>query len=764
MSGYELASADAPPLQGRGRLEFVLQAFAAAPMDSDIPRLVVSQAVAAVGAHGGVVTGLDGERLVVLASEGYAPGEEKACGPLMVGDLSLPLTYAVTTGEPVWLGSQARTQERFPRIIDLVPGPERAYAALPLRTEGVLLGVMGISFHERHDFTSEDRASLQALVDVCAVHLQQWRLLRSQTRAPTSVAALGGLLSALSEADTVERIARVIAEEGAAAAAATFANIALLDNEADTASLFHAPTLVEAVAARYTTITVDDSTSLGTALGSGQEVWLRSLTDLAAKYPALLDDTVAAGLSATAALPLLGRDHRVIGAMGLAWKDPQEFVDSQRDEIRVVAQLAAHALARERQRTRLEHLTQALDSSAQRLHALQRVTAALASSVTTEEIARVVVEDGIALFADHGVAAMIDPEHHVLRTWASSGFPHSIRDAHAVVALDADLPIAAAARDDTLIVANSQSEAVAQSPATAHTYLATGTHSTLAVPAHVDGRVVGALALGFNHEGAVDDDTIMFATTLADLMGQALRRGAQYEHLAHIAEVLQRSLLPRLPDVAGLEMAAVYSPADHSVQVGGDWYDVIDLGEGHAFLVIGDVMGHDIRAAAVMGQLRAAVHCYATIGHTPAQILQQLDHLVEELPDIDLVTCLCAVYDAPTHQLTVANAGHLPPMTFGGNRATALLSVPTEAPLGAGGGVYSETVHVLTPNTWLALFSDGLVESRTHGIDEGLTRLAAFLDTGHDQILADIARQTVDHMAVHTMSEDDAALLLLRPR
>jgi hypothetical protein len=136
-----------------GRLGLVLRAFANAPLDADTPQLLISQAVAATGSSGGVVCGERGDRLVVLASEGYTPAQRLACGSLMLGDLSLPLTYAATTGQPVWLVSQADTVARFPRIVELVPRDERAYAALPLRANGASLGVLGISFAERHDFT-----------------------------------------------------------------------------------------------------------------------------------------------------------------------------------------------------------------------------------------------------------------------------------------------------------------------------------------------------------------------------------------------------------------------------------------------------------------------------------------------------------------------------------------------------------------------------------------------------------------------------------
>ena len=136
-------------MRSQSRLMLVLQAFAAAPADQDIPNLVISQAVAALQAAGGVVALVNGDRLEPLASRGYTRSEQTACGPLRVGDLSLPLTSAATTGEPVWLASQAEVAMRFPRIVELVSRDERAYAVLPLRAAGALLGVMGISWVKR---------------------------------------------------------------------------------------------------------------------------------------------------------------------------------------------------------------------------------------------------------------------------------------------------------------------------------------------------------------------------------------------------------------------------------------------------------------------------------------------------------------------------------------------------------------------------------------------------------------------------------------
>jgi len=275
---------DQPPVSGRkigdelsaeGRLRLLLCAFAAAPLGADTPQLLISQAVAATGSSGGVVCGVRADRVVILASEGYTPEQRSACGPLIMGDLSLPLTYAAATEQPVWLVSQADTVDRFPRIVELVPRNERAYAALPLRANGQSLGVLGISFAERYDFTEADRDFLLALADICAIHLQQWSQFGASGGRATSTVQLGHLVQALSRAETTDEVARVIAEAGSISTSAEFANIAVPNlgaGRSATANLYHASSLIEEVAQRYRVIPLDDSTPLGTVLRLGGEV------------------------------------------------------------------------------------------------------------------------------------------------------------------------------------------------------------------------------------------------------------------------------------------------------------------------------------------------------------------------------------------------------------------------------------------------------------------------------------------------------------
>ncbi|MDN4160415.1 SpoIIE family protein phosphatase [Nocardioides abyssi] len=192
-----------------------------------------------------------------------------------------------------------------------------------------------------------------------------------------------------------------------------------------------------------------------------------------------------------------------------------------------------------------------------------------------------------------------------------------------------------------------------------------------------------------------------------------------------IARDLQASLLPRTdPDVAGLEVATYYRAGVVGTQVGGDWYDVIDLGAGRTAVVIGDVMGRGVRAAAVMGQLRAATRAFAKLDLPPTDVLEHLDPLVQDLAGDQIVTCVYAVFDAADHTLTYANAGHLPPVHA---RADGRLSLLREVgpPLGAGHyGLAPTTVH-LDPADVLVLYTDGLVERRGEDLQLGLERLSA---------------------------------------
>lgn len=243
----------------------------------------------------------------------------------------------------------------------------------------------------------------------------------------------------------------------------------------------------------------------------------------------------------------------------------------------------------------------------------------------------------------------------------------------------------------------------------------------------------------------------------------ARRRQLEHELAVErgVVDVLQRNLLPmQCPDLPGLELAARYVPASAEAEVGGDWYDVLPLGGDRLGLVIGDVTGHGLPAAATMGQLRHALRAYAAEGHSPAQTLERLDRLLA-LQD-QMATVLYTVIEAGTGSLVMASAGHPPPLKVAANGAAEYLPVPRHAPLGAGSvNGYQEIESTLEPRGALLLYTDGLVETRRLPLPVGLDRLRrvahespADPDAACDHILRS--------MRSDAGTDDDTALLLCR--
>ncbi|HUR74158.1 MAG TPA: SpoIIE family protein phosphatase, partial [Sporichthya sp.] len=239
----------------------------------------------------------------------------------------------------------------------------------------------------------------------------------------------------------------------------------------------------------------------------------------------------------------------------------------------------------------------------------------------------------------------------------------------------------------------------------------------------------------------------------------AARQVAAREH--QIAEELQASLLPKLDfDPDHLEVATFYSAGVEGTQVGGDWYDVIELGAGRTALVIGDVMGRGVRAAAVMGQLRTAIRAYARLDLPPADVLELCDGAVRELGDDQIVTSVYAVFDPVEHSLTFANAGHLPPLLVGADGSVQRLEASAGAPLGTGPLTITEERVPMTPGATLVLYTDGLVERRDRDIDAGIAVLATELSAS----TADLARIPACLVArmLPEGQDDDVGLLLAR--
>jgi serine phosphatase RsbU (regulator of sigma subunit) len=231
----------------------------------------------------------------------------------------------------------------------------------------------------------------------------------------------------------------------------------------------------------------------------------------------------------------------------------------------------------------------------------------------------------------------------------------------------------------------------------------------------------------------------------------------------NVAYELQHSLLPEsLPSIAGVDLAVRYLAGVEGVDIGGDWYDVIPLDQDNVLLVMGDVSGRGLRAAAVMASLRYAIHAYAAQGDSPTVILTKLSMLLDVERDGGFATVLCAAIDIPARTMTLASAGHLPPLVKSNGRAD-LATLRTGLPVGVSGpGTYEAVVVDIPPCGTVLLYTDGLVERRGEILDDGLDRLrdtARSVDGSLEHLLTEVVDRLTD-----TGSSDDTAVLGVRWR
>ncbi|MER5503507.1 MULTISPECIES: SpoIIE family protein phosphatase [unclassified Streptomyces] len=255
---------------------------------------------------------------------------------------------------------------------------------------------------------------------------------------------------------------------------------------------------------------------------------------------------------------------------------------------------------------------------------------------------------------------------------------------------------------------------------------------------------------------------LVYAADVTDHAEAAERLRASERRHRETAVTLQRSLLPQeLEQPDDLRIAATYQPGGTDAAVGGDWYDVITLGAGRTALVIGDVMGRGVRAAAVMGQLRTAVRAYARLDLPPHEVLQLLDGLAAEIDASQIATCAYAVHDPNEGHLVYASAGHLPILVCDEDGTVHRAEDPTGPPLGTGGWIHTSGTIALPPGSTAVLYTDGLVERRSEDIDEGVAALGRALSgaKGSPQVVCDRLIRSLGVTAEH---DDDVAVLVVQ--
>jgi serine phosphatase RsbU (regulator of sigma subunit)/PAS domain-containing protein/anti-sigma regulatory factor (Ser/Thr protein kinase) len=312
----------------------------------------------------------------------------------------------------------------------------------------------------------------------------------------------------------------------------------------------------------------------------------------------------------------------------------------------------------------------------------------------------------------------------------------------------------------------------AQDPSRTSAIVGYGIHSLIAAPLKARGVVLGVVNFWRSQKPEpFDEDDLSLAEELVARAAIAMDNARRYTREHNLAVTLQRSLLPQdLPEQSAVDVAHFYQPAQSGV--GGDWFDVIPLPGSRVGLVVGDVVGHGLHAAATMGRLRTAVHNFSSLDLPPDELLARLDTLVQRMdqegdsaaPNGGVLgaTCLYAVYDPISQNCTMARAGHMPPLVVAPDGSTTISELPAGPPLGLGGMPF-ETMEVrLAEGSQLVLYTDGLVEERSRDIAEGLEMLRTALS--HPDRDPHASRRAVLDALLPSCPSDDIALLIARTR
>jgi phosphoserine phosphatase RsbU/P len=395
----------------------------------------------------------------------------------------------------------------------------------------------------------------------------------------------------------------------------------------------------------------------------------------------------------------------------------------------------------------------ALDAADERLRRILAVTDAALVGMSQDELFGELL-DRVRTLLEADIAAIMlkDPDANQLVTVAGIGLEAEVRQAFRVDIGTGFSGRVAATKAPVII------DAIGDDTVVSPILRNTGVKTLIGVPMLAGADLVGVLHLGTFSPRRFTEQDVALLQLVADRAAQANQvRQSHADRTAALA--LQRSLLPsRLPTVHGLDLAARYLPG-HDLGVGGDWFDIFALPSGHLGAVVGDVSGHGLRAAVVMGRLRSALRAYALECDDPAEVLRRLDRKICHFEAGSLATIIYAMISPERDRIAISSAGHLPPIMIAPGKEPGLLTLPPDLPVGVGDtGPRRTTVVDVPPGATLVLYTDGLVERRGEVIDVGLDRLRGLVGPGPAEGVCASIVAGMDTRAV----DDDIAVVTIR--
>ena len=403
-------------------------------------------------------------------------------------------------------------------------------------------------------------------------------------------------------------------------------------------------------------------------------------------------------------------------------------------------------------------------TAAERSARIQDLASALAEAVSSLDIVAAVADRVLPPFGASGLIIQV-VEDGRMRTVGSVGYSQPFLDLINGPVPDLT-PVADVLRSRRPSFISSADEYQRRYPATADVLAVCGKQAWAYLPLVVSGRVVGLCVVSFDRPRLLTGGERALMTTLSGLIAQALERARLFDAEHARSQALQRALLPRqLPELPAVTAAAKYLPAGQGMDVGGDWYDVIPLSADRVALVIGDVMGHGLPEAVIMGRVRTALQTLSDLELPPDEVLAHLNDLVGGLGEDSFVTCLYAIYDPTTSSCAVASAGHPPPAVVCPDGTVHFAQADGDPPLGVAEPPFEVSELRVPDGAVLVLYTDGLIDSTSCDPGVGMARMAGLLRgrqaEGLDRMCDSLTRALLPD---DQQRGDDAALLVARVR
>ena len=727
--------------------------LSAAATAEDVLRVAIEAGLATIGASGGSIAYPQrGAAAMRRVTAGYSREDAAGTWETVPFDADLPGPQAARSGSAVWLPDRDDAERQFPLLREVFAHTAwGSLCALPLAV-GIRRGFFVAFFDHPREFGQDDRAFTEAIVTLCAQALERARLLDETAHARDVARRLQALTAALSAAATPDDVCAAVLSAGLEAIGAEGALIYV--REGPDARLIASVGFDDEISAAWTSIPADTAVPVTDVLATGDTIIFGSPDDAKRRYPALANVPERHGARPTVLVPM-GVGAATTGVLCASFAPLHEVEDDDVVFIQAVGRLCAQALERAR-------LLEAERITSERLERLQAVTALLGSAMTVEEVARIVVQEGIATVDAAAGALVLAADDGSLETVSAVGYSDDVLDLYRRFAPTDPVVAARVYRDGRPLWVDSLEQMQAGYPA--HE-LALDPHleAEAFVPLRLAGGTLGVLMISFEGPRSLGADERELLLTLARQCAQALANARVFERDHRIAEQLQRALLPPSLEVPYEGCVAVrYLCGSAEADVGGDWYDLALRPDGRLGGSVGDVAGKGVLAASRMGQLRTVQRAHSVDGLSPSAVASRLNGLVEAT-DSFLATMVAFDLDQESGELRHCSAGHLPPVLLTVDGRCEFLSGGESLPLGVGADTpYEEARTVLEPGDVVLFYTDGLVERRGLGIDEALERLCEAVARFHGCDPEELLDGLLADLIGDRLLQDDVALLALQ--